>query len=155
MIGDKIMTTRALNMMIVFVYAISLRGQSRPNFSGEWREQTDSKTQHSLEVEQKGQKLRVNTVVTNSDGTRNLDVKYAIGGSETAYKGLDGDKFLTSVQWVAGTLVFDTIEQENSSQIPQKAIWTLSEDGNTLQVDRQITKLGRTTHSSTTYIRQH
>jgi hypothetical protein len=145
---------RALGIMVVSFLAISVSGQTPPDFTGHWREQTSSKTQRQLEVEQKGQDLRVKTAVTNSDGTRNLEVKYVIGGPETTYRGLDGDEFRSTVRWDASRLVFDTIEQEGSTEIPQKVAWTLSADGNELQVDRQFTKSGKTTHSLTSYIRQ-
>jgi hypothetical protein len=105
-------------------------------------------------VEQKGQNLLVKTAVTDSEGTRNLEVKYVIGGPTTTYRGLDGDEFRSSVRWDASSLVFDTIEQEGSSEISQKAVWTLSADGNTLQVDRQLTKSEKKTNSLTSYIRQ-
>jgi len=136
---------RSLSALIVLFLAISISGQTPTDFTGRWRQQTNSGTQRQLEVEQKGQNLRVNTVVTNSEGTRNLEVKYDIGGPATTYKGLDGDEFLTSVRWYGSTLVFDTIEHEAVSEILQKAIWTLSADSNTLQVDRQLTKSGNTT----------
>jgi hypothetical protein len=145
---------RALSTIVVLFLAISASGQTLPDFTGHWRQQTNSKTQRQLEVEQKGQNLRVKTVATSSDGIRNLDVKYVIGGPRTTYKGLDGDKFRSSVRWDASSLVFDSIEREGSNEIPQKAIWTLSADGSALQVDRQVTKSGKTTHSLTTYIRQ-
>jgi hypothetical protein len=148
------MTIRALRSIVVLFFAISVSGQTSPDFTGHWRQQTNSKTQRQLEVEQKGQNLRVNTVVTNSDGTRNLEVQYVIGGLETTYRGLDGDEFRSSVRWDTSSLVFDTIEQEGSSEIPQKAVWTLSADGHALQVDRQFTKSGKRTHSLTTYIRR-
>jgi hypothetical protein len=148
------MTMRAFSTIAVLLFAISVSGQSAlPDFTGHWRQQKDSKTQRELEVEQKGQNLRVKTVVTNSDGTRNLEVKYVIGGPQTTYTGLDGDEFRTAVRWDASSLVFDTVEREDSSEIPQKTIWTLSPDG-ALQVDRQVTKSGKTTHSLTTYLRQ-
>jgi hypothetical protein len=148
------MTMRVLSSIVVLFLVISVSAQTPPDFTGHWRQQTDSKTQRQLEVEQKGQSLRVKTVVTNSDGTRNLEVKYVIGGPETTYRGLDGDKFRSSVRWDASSLVFDTTEREGSNEIPQKAVWTLSADGNTLQVDREFTRSGKTTHSLTTYIRQ-
>ena len=144
----------ALSTIVVLFFAISVSGQTPPDFTGHWRQQTNSKTQRRLEVEQKGQNLRVKTAVTNSDGTRNLELKYVIGGPETSYRGLDGDEFRSSVRWDASSLVFDTVEQEGSNEIPQKAVWTLSADGNALQVDRQFSKSGKTTHSLTTYIRQ-
>jgi hypothetical protein len=144
----------ALRSVLVLFFAISLSGQTPPDFTGHWRQQTNSKTQRQLEVEQKGQNLRVKTVVTSSHGTRNLEVKYVIGGPQTTYTGLDGDEFRSSARWDAGSLVFDTIEHEDSNEIPQKAVWTLSADGHELQVDRQVTKSGKTTRSLTTYIRQ-
>lgn len=151
---ERVTTIRALCSIVVLFFAISVSGQTPPDFTGHWRQQTNSKTQRELEVEQKGQNLRVKTVVTNSDGTRNLEVKYVIGGPETRYTGLDGDEFRSSVRWDTTGLVFDTIEREGSNEIPQKAVWTLSANGNELQVDRQFTKSGKTTSSSTTYTRQ-
>ena len=69
---------RALSTIAVLFLAISVSGQTPPDFTGHWRQQTNSKTQRLLEVEQKGQNLRVKTVVTNSDGIRELEVKYAL-----------------------------------------------------------------------------
>jgi hypothetical protein len=96
----------------------------------------------------------VKTVVTSPEGIRNLEVKYEIGGPETTYKGLDGDEFRSSVRWDGSNLVFDTLEHEAGIETPQKAVWTLSADSNTLQVERQLTKSGKTTHSMTTFVRQ-
>jgi len=149
------MTMRALRVVssiVVLFLAISVSGQGTPDFTGHWQQQTNSKAQ--LEIEQKGPNLRVKTVVTNSDGTRSMEVKYVIGGSETSYKGLDGDTFRSSLHWDATSLVFDITETENSNEIPQKAVWTLSADGNTLQVNREVTRHGHTTHSMITYIRE-
>jgi hypothetical protein len=144
---------RPFTTIVLLFVAISLGAQTPPDFTGHWR-QTNSKTQRQLEVEQKGQNLRVKTVVTNSDGTRNLEVKYVIGGPKTTYTGLDGDEFRSSVRWESSRLVFDTLEHEGPDEIPQKAVWTLSADGNALQIDRELTKSGKTTHSLTTYSRQ-
>ena len=149
------MTMRALRSIVLLLLALRISGQTPPDFTGRWRQQANSKTQRQLEVEQKGQNLRVKTLVTTSEGTRSLEVNYVIGGQETAYKGLDGDAFRSSVHWDGNSsLVFDTIEREGSTEIPQKAVWTLSPDGQILQVDRQVTKSGKSTHSMSTYIRQ-
>jgi hypothetical protein len=124
------MRMRALNSMVILFFAVAVGGQTLPDFTGHWQQQTNSKTQRRLEVAQKGQNLRVKTVVTNSDGTRNLEVKYVIGGPKTTYTGLDGDEFRSSVRWESSRLVFDTLEHEGPDEIPQKAVWTLSADGN-------------------------
>jgi len=128
-------------------------GQSSTDFTGHWQEKTKSGMQRDLEIEQNSRNLRVKTVVTNSEETRNLEVKYEIGGPETTYTGLDGDQFRSSVRWDGKTLVFDTTEHEAGSEIPQKTVWTLLGDGDVLQVDRTVTKSGKTSHSLTTYAR--
>jgi hypothetical protein len=144
--------------------AISVSAQTPTDFCGHWRQQTNSGTQNigsqnsatqrQLEIEQNGQSLLVKTMVTNSQGTRRLEVKYVIGGPETSYKGLDDDEFRTSVRWDGSTLVFDTVERESGREIPEKTVWTLLGDRNTLQVARQSAKSAGTTPSLTTYVRQ-
>ncbi len=143
---------RSLSAFILFL-ASFVSGQSLTDFTGHWQEKTNSGMQRHLEIEQNGRNLRVKTVVTNFQGTRNLEVKYEIGGPETTYTGLDGDQFRSSVRWDGNALVFDTIEHEAGSEIPQKTVWTLLGDGDVLQVERTMTKSGRTSHSLTTYVR--
>lgn len=139
---------------IVLFLAIPASGQTSIDFTGHWCQQRNSRAQRQFEIEQNGRTLRVKSVVANSEGTRNLEVKYEIGGARTCYTGLDGDEFCTSVRWDGRTLVFETTEHEGGSDIPQKAVWSLSEDGKTLQVDRSVTKAGKTTDTQTAYVRQ-
>jgi hypothetical protein len=146
---------RNASAVILLFLAVSVSGQAPADFTGHWLQETNSRTQRHLDVEQDGQKLHVKTMVTDSQGTRLLDVTYEIGGRETTYTGLDGDEFHSSVRWDGTTLVFDIIEREGESKIPQKTVWTLSEDNNTLQADRRLTKSGETKHSLTQYVRQH
>jgi len=132
-----------------------VQAQETANFTGRWRYEKDSGTQRLLEIEQKGRSLRVETAVVSSEGARRLEVRYEIGGPGTTYKGLDGDEFRSAVRWEGNTLVFETVETEaGKKKIPQKTIWMLSKDKNTLQVERASTKSGDTTHSVITYVRQ-
>jgi hypothetical protein len=133
--------------------AASKSAQAPADFTGHWR-QANSSAARQIEIEQKGQSLRVKTTATNSGGTRNAEEKFEIGGAATSYLGLDGDQFRSTVHWDGAALVFDTVEQEDGKEIPQKTVWTLSKDNNTLQIDREMTKSGKTTHSSNTYQRQ-
>jgi hypothetical protein len=144
---------RSLSASIFLFLATFVSGQSATDFTGHWQQKTTSGAQRHLEIEQNGRTLRAKTVVTNSQGTRNLEVRYEIGGPQTTYTGLDGDQFRSSVRWDGNALVFDTIEQEDGNEIPQKTVWTLPGDGNVLQVDRTMTESGKTTHSLTTYAR--
>ena len=129
--------------------------QGPVDFTGHWRQDSGSGTQRQLEIEQNGEKLRVKTIITNSQGTRrDLEVKYQIGGSETAYTGLDGDEFRSTVRWDGSSLVFDITEREDGKDIRQKTIWTLSVDRNALQVNRESEKSGKPVRSSAAYTRQ-
>lgn len=146
---------KSTGIFIVIFLAIYCSGQSSTDFTGHWRQESNSATQRQLEIEQKGKSLLVKTIQTSSQGTRQLEVKYEMGGPPTTYTGLDGDDFRSSVRWDGGALVSETIEHEDGNEIPQKAIWTLSQDGNTLQVERDLTKSGQKMHSLITYSRQH
>jgi hypothetical protein len=132
--------TLAQGALIALLVAISGHGQTRPDFTGHWRQTTDFGAQRQLDVEQNGNTLRVKTTVTNSKGSRHLEVRYQIGGPETTYKGLDGDEFHASVHCNGSALVFDTVEHEGGRQIPETTVWILSEDRNNLQVKRQSTR---------------
>jgi hypothetical protein len=144
--------TRSVGAFVTLLFAISANGQTPPDFTGHWRRQTNAGEQRQLDIEQKGNALRVETTVTNSKGTRRLEVTYQIGGPETVYKGLDGDEFHSRAHWDGSVLVFDTVEHERGRRIPEITVWTLSEDRNSIQLKRQSTKSGK--DSSVTYVRQ-
>jgi hypothetical protein len=145
---------KSLSIFSLLFLAISVCGQSATDFAGHWRQATNSATHRQLEVQQNGKNLLVETIVTDSQGTRRLEVKYEIGGPQVSYTGLDGDQFRSSVHWDSSALVFDTIEHEDGKDLPQKTVWTLSADRNTLQIDRESTKSGKPMHSLSTYVRQ-
>ena len=142
-------------MVILFalMLVVSANGQT-PDFTGHWRQQTGSKAQRQLDIEQNGQTLQVKTTVTTSKGSRHLEVTYHIGGPKTVYKGLDGDEFHSSLHWEGNALAFDTIEHEDGKELPETTVWSLSEDRNTLQVKRRSTKSAGKGESVTAYVRQ-
>jgi hypothetical protein len=143
---------RGVGAFIALLISIFANGQTPPDFTGHWRLQTSAGEQRQLDIEQKDNTLRVKTTVTNSKGTRRLQVNYQIGGAETVYKGLDGDEFHSRVHWDGSILVFETLEHERGRKIPETTVWTLSEDRNSFQQKRQSTKSGK--NSSVTYVRQ-
>jgi hypothetical protein len=146
------MRTRRIALFAALLYAVSANSQTLPDFTGHWRQQSTAGDERRLDIEQNGNTLRVNTTVVNSKGTRRLAVTYQIGGPETVYKGLDGDKFHSRLHWDGSTLVFEIVEHEAGRTIPQTTVWTLSEDGNAIRQTRQGTKSGK--DSSVSYIRQ-
>jgi hypothetical protein len=143
---------RRVGVLVALSFGIAANGQTTPDFTGRWRQQTNAGEQRVLDIEQDGNTLRVETTVTNSKGARHLTVTYQIGGPETAYKGLDGDEFHSRVHWDGSILVFDTIEHEVGRRIAETTVWTLSDNHNSIQLRKQSTKSGK--NSSVTYIRQ-
>jgi hypothetical protein len=140
---------RDVGALIAMLAVISANAQTSPDFTGHWRLQTNAGEQRELDIAQNGNALRVQTIVTNPKGTRRLVVTYQIGGRETLYKGLDGDKFHSRVHFNGNLLVFDTIEQELGRKIPETTVWTLSEDRDSFQLKRHSTKKD----SLATYVR--
>jgi hypothetical protein len=140
--------------LLALLLAVSAYGQTPADFTGHWRQQTDSGVQRQLDVEQSDRSLFVKTTVSNAQGNRSLAVKYEIGGPATTYTGLDGDEFRSSVRWDGNTLVFDTIEREDGKELPETTMWTLAEGRDSLEVRRQSTKSGKARESLTTYVRQ-
>jgi hypothetical protein len=138
-------------VLLALLAGISASGQVPPDFTGHWGQNTASGVQRQLDIEQNGLTLRVKTTVTNSKGSRQLEVTWRIGGPETVYKGLDGDEFHSSVHWDGNSLVFETVESEGGNKIPETTVWTLSEDRKSFQVKRRSEGKGE---SFTTYVRQ-
>src|SRR5215467_1193941 len=101
--------SRSACALPTLLLAISANGLTPPDFTGHWRQQTASGAQRQLDIDQNGHTLQVKTTATNSKGSRQLEVKYEIGGPQTIYKGLDGDEFRSSVHWDGSALVFNTI----------------------------------------------
>jgi hypothetical protein len=97
--GPLQVSMRSLSVFVLLFLASFVSAQSQTDFTGHWQEKTNSGTQRHLEVQRNGRNLRARTVVTNSEGPNNLEVKYEIGCPETTYTGLDGDQFRSSLRW--------------------------------------------------------
>jgi len=141
-------------VLLALLAGISAGGQTSPDFTGHWGQDTGSESHRHLDIEQNGLTLQVKTTVTTSKGSRRLEVTYRNGGPVTVYKGLDGDTFRSSAHWDGSTLVFETIESEDGNEIPEKTVWTLSEDRNSFQVKRRSTKSTGKGESFATYVRE-
>ena len=139
--------------LLLLLAALGAFAQTPPDFTGTWRQKTDRGVERRLDIEQRGHSLLVKTTVTNSKGSRSLNVKYEVGGPAVTYTGLDGDEFRTSVRWDGEALVFTTIEREDGKEIPEKTVWTLANGRESIQVKRQSDKGGKITESVTAYVR--
>ncbi len=133
------MTKRRIAIcLIVFLCATLVGAQTRPNFSGTWKQNMEKSTTKSSwlksyvnKIEQQDVNLKVTTTTVGDRGERTYDRTYVIG-KEDKNQDHEGDQFTTNVRWDGNTLVFDTMEKEHDATLTSKETWTLSDDGKML-----------------------
>ena len=117
--------------------------QGTPDFSGLWKQDNDrcqpKRTGDvTLRIEQHSPALTVETsIARSSSSSRHAMQKYTTDGKVSASTGADGDTFYTTVVWKDASLVFSIEEHEDGRILPSKEIWSLSEDGATLEKVRE------------------
>lgn len=117
--------------------------QTAPDFSGQWKQDNDRcqpkrKGDVELRVEQIGQALTVETSISHgSEGSRHAMQKYTTDGKVSVSTGADGDEFHTSAVWKDSTLVFSIEEHEDGRILHSREIWSVIDDGATLQRIRE------------------
>jgi hypothetical protein len=132
------MTKRSLAIYLLVFLAASVGAQSRPSFSGTWKQNLEkSPTKSSWlksyvnKIELQDTTLKVTTTTVGDRVERTYDRSYVIG-KEQKSQDPEGDQFTTNVRWEGNTLVFETVEKEHDAVLTSKEVWTLSEDGKTL-----------------------
>jgi hypothetical protein len=86
---------RGARTLSVLLLAISAKGLTPPDFTGHWRQQTESGAQRQLDIDQNGQTLQVKTTVINSKGARQLEVSMRSADRRPATKvstGMNSDR---------------------------------------------------------------
>jgi hypothetical protein len=132
------MSTRAIALSLVLFLVAALDAQTRPDFSGTWKQNLEkSPTKSSWlksytnKIELENASLKVVVTIVGDRGENTYTRTYTIGKLEKS-QDREGDQFATTVRWEGNTLVFDTLEKEHDATLTSKEIWTLSEDGKTL-----------------------
>jgi hypothetical protein len=132
------MTKRSFAICLLVFLAVSVGAQSRPGFSGTWKQNLEkSPTKSSWlksyvnKIELQDATLKVTTTTVGDRGERTYDRTYVIGKEEKS-QDREGDQFRSNVRWEGSTLVFETVEKERDAVLTSKEVWTLSEDGRTL-----------------------
>jgi hypothetical protein len=69
--------------------------------------------------------------------------KYTTDGRTSVSTGADGDEFVTAVAWKGSSLVFSIEEHEGGSILRSTEIWSLIENGATVQRIRARTDGGK------------
>jgi hypothetical protein len=151
------MTKRCIAMwLIIFLCTALLGADTRPDFSGTWKQNLEkSPTKSSWlksyvnKIEQQNTTLKVTTTTVGDRGERMYDRIYTIGKEEQS-QDREGDQFVTNVKWEGNTLVFETVEKEHDATLTSKEVWTLSDDGKTLT--KSIHRAGPRGESDQKYI---
>src|SRR5215471_10201154 len=150
------MTQRRIAVCLVIFLATAAGAQTRPDFSGTWKQNLEkSPTKSSWlksyvnKIELQDTNLKVTTMTVGDRGERTYDRAYEIG-KEQKSQDREGDQFTTNVKWEGNTLVFETVEKEHDTVLTSKEIWTLSNDGKTLT--KNIHRSGPRGDSDQTYV---
>jgi hypothetical protein len=132
------MMKRNLVMCLLLFLVAAGGAQTRPDFSGTWKQNLEkSPTKSSWlksyvnKIELQNANLKVTTTTVGDRGERTYDRTYVIGKEEKS-QDREGDQFTTNVKWEGNTLVFETVEKEHDAVLNSKEVWTLSDDGKTL-----------------------
>jgi hypothetical protein len=117
--------------------------QAAADFSGQWKQDNDRSQPKrrgdiELRIEQNGPVLIVETsILHGSEGSRHAVQKYTTDGKVSVSTGADGDEFHTSVVWKDSSLVFSIEEHEDGRILRSQEIWSLLDNGATLQRIRE------------------
>lgn len=132
-----------LSAFILSAITVSAWTQAAPNFSGLWKQDNDRcepkrSGDVTLHIEQNGRNFTVETSIVPSSSTpRHALQKYTTDGKVSVSTGADGDEFHTSVVWKDSSLVFSIEEHEDGRILLSTEMWSLLENGATLQRVRE------------------
>jgi hypothetical protein len=147
MLSELLPATRRIPAVLTLCVfcAASIWAQTKPNFSGTWKELQPSSPgySHTEKIQHQDPSLKV-VIETQSTGGRlgsglYMDRTYTIGGKKEVKKGDDGIIRSVSAKWEGATLVFLRTEKEGANTTTTREVWSLSEDGKTLTKTRRIT----------------
>jgi hypothetical protein len=138
-----------LIMLLFSAITLAAPTQSAPDFSGLWKQDNDRclpkrSGDVTLRIEHHDPELTIETSVSHdSVNLRRAIQKYTTDGRTSVSTGADGDEFVTAVAWKGSSLVFSIEEHEGGSILRSTEIWSLIENGATLQRIRARTDGGK------------
>lgn len=135
----RLCSVRMLTTMLMAAAAVGTLAQGTPKFTGLWKQdngrcQPKRNGDVTLRIEHHGQKLTVETSISGlSTAPRHAIQKYTTDGKVSASTGPDGDVFYTSAVCKDTKLVFSIEEHEDGRILPSKEIWSVNQNGATLE----------------------
>jgi hypothetical protein len=117
--------------------------QTKPDFSGLWLQDNEPSQpkrpgEVTLMIEHHDPELTVETtIVRGADHPRHAVQRYTTDGKVSNSIGADGDEFHTSVAWKDASLILSIEEHERGRILFSKEIYSLMDDGATLERIRE------------------
>jgi hypothetical protein len=141
--------TRQMTRLFPFVLLTIAFGmahaQAKPNFSGTWKVNVaksdfgampapDSRTD---KIAHEDPDLKVHVAQSGQMGEMTYDAAYTTDGKECA-NNVNGNVFKSTVKWDGNDLSVETKGTFSGNEFTAKDRWTLSEDGNTITIQRHL-----------------
>ena len=135
-----------LTILLFSAITVAAQPQSTPDFSGIWKQDNDRcmpkrSGDVTLHIKHHDPELTIETSISHdSVNARRAIQKYTTDGRASVSTGADGDEFDTAVARKGSSLVFSIEEHEGGSILRSTEIWSLIENGATLQRIRERTR---------------
>lgn len=132
--------------LIAFSVALFLSGQTRPNFSGEWKMdiaksdfgRIPGPQALSRTVDQTDSSLHIQTDSKGSQGEVRSELKYTTDGKECVNH-LQGGDAKGTAKFQDANLIIESTRDYQGTEIRSKETWTLSDGGKTLTIQNHVT----------------
>jgi hypothetical protein len=132
-----------LTVLLFSMVTVTAWPQTAPDFSGLWKQDNDRcqpkrSGDVALHIEHRDPELAVETSISHGSLSSGHAVqKYTTDGRISISTGADGDEFHTMVVWKDTSLIFAIEEHEAGRILRSQEIWSLIENGATLQRTRE------------------
>lgn len=132
-----------LSILLFLAITVAAGPQSASDFSGMWKQDNDRcmpkrSGDVTLHINHHDPELTIETSISHdSVKSRRAIQKYTTDGRPSVSTGADGDEFSTAVARKGSSLVFSIDEHERGGILRSTEIWSLIENGATLQRIRE------------------
>ena len=139
----------------------SLSAQAKPALGGEWKLNVGKSDFGPLQtprsrvdkIRHEEPSVHINTSVSNANGDFTYDVRYSTDGSETK-NDIFGNPSTCVAKWDGAVLVVDTKGAFQGNDYTAADRYSLSSDGKTLTVERNISSAAGAAHQKMVFEKQ-
>ncbi|MEI9972558.1 MAG: hypothetical protein WDO73_11170 [Ignavibacteriota bacterium] len=146
-------------LIVAGLMVTSALAQPKPDFSGTWKTaESSDQNSHIERIVHQNPNLSLNSQIrfVNSrlSGGSSDNFTYVIDGVERPSTAGNGAQFWRTNSWEGSTLVFLTVRKDGYHVVVTREVWSLSDDGNTLNKAKRVVDMDGVTESIQTFVRQ-